>query len=181
MNRGAARQKIFLDDAGRQSFLDCLVTASNLTNTEIHGYCLMGNHFHLLVCSREANLSEFLKQLSGRYTRIVNKRTGRDGPLFRGRSNSVLINDDAQLIQTSRYIHLNPVVAGLIEQPEDWPWSSAAHYLDPGSSPSWLHFELILDMFATWAPGGGYRRFLREGVDPATRDFYSRLLWNNSG
>ena len=125
MNRGAARQPIFFQETDRTLFLDCIALAWLASQMDVHSYCLMDNHFHLLVRSRNANLSTFLKQLSGRYTRLVNKRIGRDGPLFRGRANSILIQDDAQLLQPLRYIHLNPVAAGLCKSPEDWLWSSA--------------------------------------------------------
>ena len=179
MNRGAARQKIFLDDTDRQSFLDCSVKASNLTNTEIHGYCLMSNHFHLLVCSRGANLSEFLKQPSGKYTRLVNKRTGRDGPLFRGRANSILIEDDSQLLQTLRYIHLNPVAAGLCRVPEGWHWSSARCYSGLGTPPPWLDVNSTHEMFAKSAPGGSFQTFLHEGVDLETERLYGHLRWDD--
>lgn len=178
MNRGAARQAIFIDEGDRTLFLECLSRAADETMVETHAYCLMSNHFHLLLRSREGRLSDFLKRLSGRYTRLVNKRSGRDGPLFRGRATSILIRDSAQLVHTTRYIHLNPVVAGLCRSAEDWRWSSARSYLALDRPASWLFTRLILDMFVAAHPGAEYQRYLREGVDLATADLYSHSQWN---
>ncbi len=148
MNRGVARQPIFYRDQDRTLFLDCLTLACATTQMDTLAYCLMDNHFHLLVRSRNANLSEFLKQLSGRFTRVVNDRISRDGPLFRGRANSIMIKDDAQLLRTMRYIHLNPVAAGLCRSPERWQWSSARCYVGLEEVPPWLDVKQIHDMFA---------------------------------
>jgi putative transposase len=178
MNRGAARQPIFFQDSDRTLFLDCLSLACLAAQMDVHSYCLMDNHFHLLVRSRNANLSTFLKQLSGRYTRLLNKRIGRDGPLFRGRANSILIQDDSQLLQTLRYIHLNPVAAGLCGAPEGWHWSSARCYSGLEAPPPWLDANSILGMFANTAPGSGYQTFLHEGVDLETKKLYGHLRWD---
>ena len=175
MNRGAARQPIFFQDQDRTLFLDCLAQACATTQIDILSYCLMDNHFHLLVRSRNANLSTFLKQLSGRYTRVINDRIGREGPLCRGRATSILIKDDAQLLQTMRYIHINPVAAGLCQSPECWCWSSARCYAGQVAASPWLDVKLIQDMFAGTAPGGDYQAFLLEGVDLETKKLYGQL------
>jgi putative transposase len=175
MNRGAGHQAIFLTATDYAVFFDCLDKAAAETATEIHGYCLMTNHYHLLVRSPEARLSEFLKLLSGRYTTAFNKSEKRDGPLFRGRAYSVLIRDNAQLVQTSRYIHLNPVVSKLSGIPEDWQWSSARAYLNVDPPAPWLFTRTILEMFDQTAPGGNYESFLRDGVDLETEKFYSKM------
>ena len=179
MNRGAARQPIFFQETDRTLFLDCIALAWLASQMDVHSYCLMDNHFHLLVRSRNANLSPFLKQLSGRYTRLVNKRIGRDGPLFRGRANSILIQDDAQLLQPLRYIHLNPVAAGLCKSPEDWLWSGARCYSGLETPPPWMGVNLILEMFMNSAPGGSYQTFLHEGVDLETKKLYGHLRWDD--
>ena len=181
MNRGAARQPIFFQDSDRALFLNCVEMACDVSQIEIHCYCLMENHFHLLVRSREGKLSTFLQQLSGRYTRLINNRTGRDGPLFRGRANSILIDTDAQLVNTTRYIHLNPVAAGICNTPNEWHWSSSKSYSTLSARPAWLSVETILAMFENMAPGGGYEAFLREGVDDDTVNFYGQPNWNSEG
>ncbi len=179
INRGVARQPIFFLDQDRTLFLDCLAQACAKTQTDILSYCLMDNHFHLLMRSRNANLSTFLKQLSGRYTRVINGRISRDGPLFRGRANSIMIKDDAQLLQTMRYIHLNPVAAGLCQSPESWRWSSARCYAGQEAATPWLDVKLIHDMFSGSAPGGDYQAFLLEGVDLETKKLYGHLRWDD--
>ena len=86
INRGVAQQPIFENDADRRLFLRLLCDASSDHGVEIHGYCLMGNHYHLLMCTPHANLGTAMKALSERYTQAYNRKYGRDGPLFRGRS-----------------------------------------------------------------------------------------------
>lgn len=164
MNRGIARQPVFKHDADRRLFLECIEIACRETRVEVHCYCLMDNHFHLLVHSPDATLSKFLKHLSGRFTRLSNKQSGRDGPLFRGRAVSVLIDGDSQFVQTSKYIHLNPVEARLCPRPEDWEWSSAKPYLGHATGRVWLHTSTILNMFSSMAPGGDYSSFLLEAA-----------------
>ena len=165
MNRGVARQPVFLSERDYLQFLDCLATAAGESSVEVHGYCLMKNHFHLLIRSREGQVSKFLKLLSGRYTREFNRRAGRDGPLFRGRAYSVLVRDEEQMVQTSRYIHLNPVAAGLSKRPEDWQWSSASAYLNIEPARSWLQTRMILELFDHAVPGGDYRSFLMDNIE----------------
>jgi putative transposase len=128
MNRGADRRSIFDSTSDRLAFLDALQIACERSALEVHAYCLMDNHFHLLVHSREGQLPAAMKLLAGRFTRVTNVRASRDGPLFRGRHRSVGLSSDADLAQACRYIHLNPVVARMTSQAEDWHWSSAAAY-----------------------------------------------------
>ena len=143
---------------------------------EVHGYCLLGNHYHLLIRSLEGRLADGMRWLSGRYTQQINYRDHRDGPLFRGRYTSVLIANDAHLVRVSRYIHLNPVDAGLTRHAEQWPWSSAAAYLDGGTKPNWLITDVILEMFGMADARSAYRDFLSAGVDQPTAEAYASLL-----
>src|SRR5262245_3531900 len=129
MNRGADHRDILGRDSDRQAFLDALAAAAERSSLEVHAYCLMSNHFHLLVRSREGQLSAGMQVLAGRFTRVVNLRVGRDGPLFRGRYYSVGVKSDAHLVQACRYIHLNPVVARMTARAEAWRWSSASAYV----------------------------------------------------
>ena len=175
MNRGAGRAAIFTSDTDRLLFLDCLAEAAERFRLEVHGYCLLGNHYHLLLLSGAGELSEGMKHLSGKFTRMFNVRHGRDGPMFRSRFTSVPINTDGHLVQVSRYIHLNPVAAGLVQRPEHWPWSSAAAYLGPVPGPDWLRTNAILAMFGATDPRADYRAFLAAGVDATTAEFYAKL------
>jgi REP-associated tyrosine transposase len=173
MNRGTARSDIFHSERERSLFLEVTAEAGRRLGLEVHCYCLMSNHYHLLVRSLEGRLAEALRHLSSRFTQTINYRRGRDGPVFRGRFASVRIADDAHLAQASRYIHLNPVTAGLARRPEDWKWSSAAAYVGYGDTPKWLATGFILGLFdVSGMATEKYRGFLDEGVDSKTRQFY---------
>jgi REP element-mobilizing transposase RayT len=141
---------------------------------EIHAYCLMGNHYHLLVRTSETNLAHGMRHLDGVYTQRFHRRHGTDGPLFRGRYRAVLIQADRHLLHVSRYIHLNPVEAGLARVPEDWPHSSFPGYLNAVSGPPWLRTSFVLGQFGSIGARIQYRRFVAVGLDPGTRDFYGR-------
>lgn len=178
MNRGAARRALFHDDVDSLQFLDCIATAGEKAAVEIHAYCLMSNHFHLLVLSREGNISDFMRLLAGTYSRGFNRRRQSDGPIFRGRCRSIGIETDAHLIGASRYIHLNPVAAGLVIDPADWPWSSAAAFTGRSDSPRWLNTATVLDMVGGATPRTAYASYMAEGVDARTSRFYKDLEWD---
>jgi len=177
MNRGADRRDIFEDGADRRIFLDALALAAKRFHLEVHAYCLMSNHFHLLLLSCEGRLSAGMKFISGRFTRLANVRAGRDGPLFRGRYYSVGITSDAHLVEACRYIHLNPVAARMTQSAEAWHWSSARAYIGRGVVPHWLKTEHVLDLFGPSERDAKYRDFLGDGVDIATAKFYAELGW----
>ena len=175
MNRAAARAAIFTADVDKQQFLDCVAEAFEIHGVQLHAYCLMTTHYHLLVRSTVSRLSDAMRFASGKFTKLKNKRDGRDGPLFRGRITSVAIDSDAHLIQAMRYIHMNPVEAGIVAQPTDWDWSSVRAYLDAIARPTRLETAFILDMFGPANPVEAFRRHLAAGVDASTREFYARL------
>ncbi len=114
---------------------------------EIHAYCLMSNHFHLLVRPRELNLSDALRCLTSRYVKETNKLKMIDGPLVRGRFKSKLILTDEYLLQVAKYIHLNPVKAFIVKNPVDYRWSSYGAFLDANNSSAWLSTEFLLGYF----------------------------------
>jgi putative transposase len=176
MNRGAGRRAVFRSDADRAIFLACLVAAARRHQLEIHAYCLLDNHYHLLLRSLYGRLSQAMQFLSSRFTQRINYKVATDGPLFRGRFASVAVESDAHLVQVLRYIHLNPVSAGLVTCAEAWPWSSAAAYAS-GDRPDWLEIGPLLDMFGPTGARAAYRAYVQQGVDAATRDFYARLGW----
>jgi putative transposase len=162
MNRGIDRTRIFDEDVTR-IFLCELRDACAFHQVEVHAYCVLPNHFHLLLHTPEAGLSMAMQRMSGRFTQAVNRLRQRDGPLFKGRFRSIDIEDDAHLVRVSQYIHLNPVEAGLAAAPEDWSWSSAALYLGLAAKPEWLHTGALLAMFGTACPERAYAEYLREG------------------
>ena len=171
MNRAAAGADIFSTSADCNLFLDGLGEASSRYAVEIHSYCVMSNHFHLLVRSNEGKLSDFMRFVVGRFTRMHNLRRGGDGPLFRGRFTSKHIDCDAHLIECLRYIHLNPVRASLVGTAEEWGFSSARAYLATGDLPGWLVTRDLLAMFGPTRNRERYREFLCEnGVRPGGSD-----------
>ena len=162
MNRGIDHARIF-DEVAAGIFLIELRDASALHRTQVHAYCILPNHYHLLLHTPEAGLSAAMQQLSSRFTQAVNRYRERDGPLFKGRFRSVAIKDDAHLAKVSQYIHLNPVEAGLAAVPEQWRWSSAAAYLGVATRPEWLHVSTLLEMFGPTSPEAAYAQYLRDG------------------
>ncbi len=146
MNRGAAQQDIFKTDKQRGLFLELINEATNRFEIELHGYCLMDNHYHLLIHTPKRQLDKAMKLINGLYTQEFNYLEKRDGSLFRGRYKSLLIDDDSYLLQVSRYIHLNPVEAFLCTKPEDYSWSSCKYYVGSEPTPLWLHTHMLLGM-----------------------------------
>jgi putative transposase len=144
MNRGAGKQKIFKNAAHRKMFLLLLEESQKLFNVEIHAYCLMDNHYHLLLSTPDANLSRVMRHINGVYTLRYNRRQNTDGPLFRGRYKAQLIEEDYYLLIVSRYIHMNPVKAKLVNNPADYEWSSYRAYLGLINPQKWLSTHVIL-------------------------------------
>ncbi len=144
MNRGLSRQTIFHTNEHRELFLNLLADIHQRFGVQIHAYCLMDNHYHLLLYTPKSNLSRAMRHLDGVYTQRFNKSQKRDGPLFRGRYKSILIDADNYLLQVSRYIHLNPVEANIVELPQEYHWSSCRFFLDSTGAPSWLYLEHTL-------------------------------------
>jgi putative transposase len=162
MNRGVARQDTFLCDADRVEFGRLLGIGHERHGVLIHAYCLMGNHFHLLLECPNAALSEFMHGLASVYVRRLNDRVGRDGPLFRGRFHSIPITDDRQLLATVRYIHRNPLDIADVTSADQYRWSSHRTYLGHRRSPPWLRTHTVLDI-AGLDPIG-FHRFIADEV-----------------
>ena len=165
MNRGAGRRDIFADDGQRERFLDLLGDLLDRFGVETHAYCLMGNHYHLLLRTPDANLSRAMRHLDGVYTQHFNRSTGIDGPLFRGRYRSIVVDADQYLLQVSRYIHRNPLEAGIVDDLADYSWSSyRAYALDADVMP-WLHRSTIRSALSTRPER--YRAFVEHDRDDA--------------
>lgn len=148
MNRGVNKNDIFFSSAHKRLFLEILSEIFLENKIEVHGFCLMNNHYHLLIKTVMRNLSESMQSVSSLYTAKVNKEIGRDGPLFRGRFKSKLIKGDAYLLNVSRYIHLNPSVSGITKDDVNYMWSSYKYYAsDIFRKPRWVYTDLILSMF----------------------------------
>lgn len=173
MNRGAGRRLVFRTAAHRTTFLRLLGEISTIYGVEVHAFCLMGNHYHLLLHTPKAGLARPMRHLDGVYTQRFNRNTGTDGPLFRGRYKSVLVDEDTRLCCVSRYIHLNPVEARLAPRPEAYCASSYRAYLGLATSPAWLITSATLSRFEPGDARQSYRRFVESGLDDETRAFYA--------
>lgn len=123
-SRGNAQADIYADKIDREQFLTLLHHVNNRFDWYCHAYCLMDNHYHLLIETGNANLSKGMKVLNGSYTQYFNRQHKRVGHVFQGRFKAIIVQKDSYLLELSRYIVLNPVRAEMIRQPKDWPWSS---------------------------------------------------------
>lgn len=168
--RGDRREDIFLDDVDRLTFLDLLAKEVRQQRWRLYAYCLMGNHYHLLIETPEGKLVDGMRRLNGVYTQAFNRRHGRVGHVLQGRYKSILVDKDAYLLELARYIVLNPVRAGMVQRVEDWPWSSYAITAGKREAPDWLDVEWIVKQFGAdpIAARQAYRRFVRAGVDGAS-------------
>ena len=123
-SRGNARADIYLQDADRLTFIKILKNVCHQFNWALHAYCLMTNHYHLLIETPDANLSKGMRQLNGIYTQKLNKTHKRVGHLFQGRYKAIIVQQEAYLLELARYIVLNPVRARMVHNARQWPWSS---------------------------------------------------------
>jgi putative transposase len=132
MNRGRGRQTILPDSSYYQTFLQCLEEASKRFAAEIQAYCLMSNHYHLLIKTPRGNLSRIMRHIDGVYTQRHNRLKHTDGSLFRGRYKAILIDSGSYLLQVSRYIHRNPLETRkpIVEDLGDYLWSSYPAYIN---------------------------------------------------
>jgi REP element-mobilizing transposase RayT len=137
MNRGARRRQVFRGPAEDRIFLDLLGELHETFGVETHAYCLLGNHYRLLLRTPRGNLGRVMRHLGGLFTQRANRLAGRDGPIFRGRYKAILIEAKAHLAEVGRYIHLNPVMAGLVRRAEAWRWSSYPAYMGRTAANRW--------------------------------------------
>ncbi|MCU7937164.1 MAG: transposase [Candidatus Thiodiazotropha sp. (ex Dulcina madagascariensis)] len=176
MNRGRARQIVFHDERYYQAFLSALGEVKQRFQCVIHAYCLMGNHYHLLIETPNANLSRIMRHINGVYTQRYNRLKMTDGPLFRGRYKAMLIDSDAYLLRLSRYIHRNPIdmKSPMVSCLEEYPWSSYPAYIGKAKSPVWLERETVYSMLGSKQRYRGYADYIMDGVDEETAEFYQK-------
>lgn len=145
MNRAARRESLFRDTHDRRCFLSLVGHAAKTTALEVHAYCLMGNHYHLLVRTPKPNLDEAMRIIGGLYARHFNDRYDRDGSLCKSRYRSILIDSDRYLLAVSRYIHRNPTDLGVIDL-AGYTWSSYSAFLGARPPQEWLRLDETLEM-----------------------------------
>jgi REP element-mobilizing transposase RayT len=145
--RGNAREPIFREGADYERFIAVLDQVISRYGWICHAYCLMGNHYHLLIETPRANLAAGMRHLNGVYSQAFNRAHGRVGHVFQGRYRSVLVEKERHLLTVSRYIALNPVRAGLCRNPSAWPWSSYRGTCGLSGTPTFLAIEWLLACF----------------------------------
>lgn len=164
--RGNARQDVFLDDQDRRTFLQVLDKTLSDYNGICHAYCLMTNHYHLLLETPEGNLSQIMKQVNGIFTQRFNRRHQRVGHVFQGRFKSIVVDKDPYLLELCRYIVLNPVRSGMVSDPGKYAWSSYRATAGKAKAPEFLSTDWILRQFGETRTRARteYRRFVLAGV-----------------
>ncbi|MBF0278124.1 MAG: transposase [SAR324 cluster bacterium] len=149
MNRGRRGESIFLTKDDHERFIQLLLETKNLFDLRVSAYCLMPNHYHLLVQTPQANLSRCMRHINGVYTQRFNRHHGCDSQLFRGRYKAIVIEEDAYLLEVLRYIHRNPTEAQLEKSLGDYPWTSHQGYLTRSKKWDWLNKDFLLNFFAS--------------------------------
>ena len=184
-SRGNAREKIFKDDQDREKILEVLDSVVKRYNWLCHAYCLMGNHYHLLIETPDANLSIGMRQLNGVDTQAYNRRHKKTGHVFQGRFKAILIQKENHLLELCRYIVLNPIRARIVERPEDWKWSSYAATCGLKKAPKWLKVDWILCQFGNERKTAQkrYKEFVREGIQTKSpwKEVHGQILLGEDG
>jgi REP element-mobilizing transposase RayT len=184
-SRGNARNRIFVSDQDRENFLFVLNSVVKKYNWLCHAYCLMDNHYHLMIETPDANLSRGMRQLNGVYTQKYNWWHSKTGHIFQGRYKSILVEKENYLLELCRYVVLNPVRANMVEKPDEWPWSSFRATAGLKNVPDYLMVNWILRLFSSnkkeaWKR---YRKFVSEGLQKGSpwEDLQGRVLLGEEG
>lgn len=175
-SRGNEQKDIFKSQRDRARFLSYLESATQRYGGVIHTYCLMNNHYHLLLETPLGNLSQIMRHINGAYTTYFNTKWKRAGHLLQGRYKAILVDVDEYAKELSRYIHLNPVRTEIVDRPEEYSWSSYRYYIGLEKRPDWLITDFTLSYFGTKVSNAQkrYRRFvegmIREEYDSPLKD-----------
>ncbi len=164
--RGNERNPIYREEGDYQKFLDLLSELPQRYSIFMHGYILMGNHYHLLIETPKGNITKVMHYLNATYTGYFNKKYGRAGHLLQGRYKGLLIEKERYLLSVSRYIHLNPVRAGICRKPEEYSWSSYPEYIRRDKKNTWLTTDWILGQYSRDEAKARrfYKAFVNEGL-----------------
>jgi REP element-mobilizing transposase RayT len=174
--RGNSGQNIFFDAGDRNRFFLLLQKGEERFGFLIHAFCLMTTHLHLVLQVGEVSLSRIMQNIGVRYTQFINRKYQRSGHLFQGRYKALLIDADSYLLELIRYIHLNPVRAGMVQYPEEYLWSSHSSYLGDSPRPPWLSVGWALGQFAGLGDSvvQRYKAFVDEGLEEGRREDFHR-------
>lgn len=164
-SRGDRCDDIYEDDVDREQFLKVLSEVCERFNWVVHAYCLMSNHYHLLIETPDGNLSKGMRQLNGVYTQRFNRHHKRVGHVFQGRYKGIVVQKESYLLELARYIVLNPVRARMVRSAKDWKWSSYRSTSGQADCPGWLSTDWLLSAFARQKLNARklYREFVSEG------------------
>lgn len=143
-SRGNDRKNIFFEETDFELFINILSDVCHSYHCSVHAYCLMSNHYHLLLETSNPNLSKIMRQLNGVFTQSMNRKHRHVGHLFQGRYKAILVDKEAYLLEVSRYIVLNPVRAKMVNSPDEWLWSNWHNMVGRKESPSWLTTDFTL-------------------------------------
>ncbi len=170
-SRGWERRAIVRDDADREHWLRLLERVAVRCDWRVFAWVLMSNHFHLYLRTPQPNLSVGMHDLNSGYASAFNRRHRRSGALYQGRFKAVLVEDESYSLELTRYVHLNPVRAMLVETPQQYAWSSYGVYLGMRESPSWLDCQAVLGRLAQNATRAraAYRRFVESRIGAESR------------
>jgi REP element-mobilizing transposase RayT len=176
MNRGRRKETVFPDEETFLLFMSLLHETREMWKMRVSAYCLMPNHYHILVQTPEANLSRCMRHIDGVYTQRFHRRFGTDGQLFRGRYKAILVEEDAHLLQVLRYIHRNPLRAGLVSDLAQYSWSSHNGYISDSKMWGWLNRELLFSLLASDSTRQrrAYRQFMSKSEPAEISEFYAR-------
>jgi len=147
INRGRNREKIFHNKSDFEYFLELISKCNKKFQLSVHAYCLMDNHFHLLLETPLGNLDKIMHYISSLYVKKFNREKGYDGSLFRARYKAILIDKDSYLLELNRYIHRNPF--SLVRKIENYKWSSLSSYLNLSKTPHWLNKKFTMDILSS--------------------------------
>lgn len=170
LSRGNRAEFIFEEDSEKESFLQILQRAVEKYGTELYAYCIMGNHYHLLVGVPYGILSKVMHAVQSSYGTYLQRERGWIGHVFAGRYKSLCVEKEGYLLELSRYIHLNPVRAKIVKKPEDYKWSSYRFYVGKEKKPKWLNVGWLLEEYGT-SPATAqrrYREFVEAGIGTPT-------------
>lgn len=151
-SRGDRREPIVEDDTDRRAWLAVLEQGLERFEATAFAYCLMGNHYHVVVQTHRPNLSRLMRHVNGVYTQTYNRRHGLVGHLFQGRFKAILVEKENYFLEVCRYVDLNPVRARMVKQPHDWAWSSYRAHTARGEAPAWLDSGALHRRLAPHAP-----------------------------
>jgi putative transposase len=175
MNRGRRREDVFLARHDYEAFIQVLRETADAWNLKVSAYCLMSNHYHLLVHTPDGNLSRCMRHVNGIYTQRFNRAHHQEGQLFRGRYKAVLVDSDSHLLEVLRYIHRNPLEAGITDDLAKYEWSSHQGYIASSGIWDWLYKDVLLEMLSAsnGKQGAAYKDFVSHGTPEEIERFYS--------